>query len=324
MNLPEYRGASRVCKNGNAIFEEVFGYADEANERKNRLDTRFPVASGSKGFVAVGILKLIEEGMLSLESKLGELVDFDLHDIDPEVTVKQLLSHTSGVPDYFDESVMDDYDELWVDFPCYKIRKSEDLLPLFINKPMMYPRGERFQYNNTGFVLLGIIIEKITGMMFDEYLKKVLFEPAGMKLTGYFETDRLPGNCAYAYMTDRRTGERCTNIFAVDAKGTGAGGAFTTVGDMDKFWSALYSGKLLKPETIAMATVPHNDEELYGLGFWLKERGEGYTPALEGCDPGVNFMSEYIPDLKLSITTVSNYGDNIWSVYDELKAEFAM
>lgn len=322
MKLSEYRGVTRVCRNGEVLFEEARGYADAANERENRMDTRFAVASGSKGFVAVGILKLIEEERLTLQSKLGELVDFDLNDIDPEVTVEQLLSHTSGVPDYFDESVMDDYDELWVDFPCYKIRKSEDLLPLFIYKPMMYPRGERFQYNNTGFVLLGIIIEKITGIPFDQYLQKTLFDPAGMSRTGYYETDRLPGNCANAYMRDRRTGEMCTNIFAVDAKGTGAGGAYTTAVDMDKFWRALYSGKILSAETMKMATLPHSEEE-YGLGFWLKKRGDGFTPALEGCDPGVCFMSEYIPELQISITAVSNYGDDIWKVYDELKSEFA-
>lgn len=322
MNLKSYRGVARVCANDNVLLEEVHGYADEANERANKIDTRFPVASGSKGFVAVGILKLIEEGKLSLQSKLGEIVDFDLHDIDPEVTVEQLLSHTSGVPDYFDESVMEDYDELWIDFPCYKIRKSEDLLPLFVHKPMMYPRGEKFQYNNTGFVLLGIIIEKVTGKPFDQYLYEEVFTPAGMTKTGYYEMDRLPGNCANAYMRDRRTGEMCTNIFAVDAKGTGAGGAFTTAIDMDIFWNALYAGKLLSAETIAMATVPHSEEN-YGLGFWLKERGDGFTPALEGCDPGVCFMSEYIPDKNLSITVISNYGDDIWSVYDALKEEYA-
>ena len=96
----------------------------------------------------------------------------------------------------------------------------------------MYSRGEKFQYNNTGFVLLGIIMETVTGMPFDQYLQKILFEPAGMTHTGYYETDRLPGNCANAYMRDRRTGEMCTNIFAVDAKGTGAGGVYTTAEDM--------------------------------------------------------------------------------------------
>ena len=92
------------------------------------------IASAGKAFVAVGILQLIEAGKLDFESTLGELLDIDLHDIDPEVTVRQLLNHTSGVPDYFDENVMDEYEELWTDFPNYKIRSNSDLLPLFIEK----------------------------------------------------------------------------------------------------------------------------------------------------------------------------------------------
>lgn len=201
----------------------------------------------------MGILKLIEEGRLSLDTRLGDAVDFALHKIDPNVTVAQLLTHTSSVPDYFDESVMEEYNELWIDYPCYKICRSTDLPPLFIHKPMMSPRGERFQYNNTGFVLLGLIMERATGMLFDEYLKAALFTPCGMADTGDYETDRLPGNCAYAYMWDKAHGELCTNIFTVDVKGTGAGGAFTTAQDMDRFWRSLYAGKVLSREMLTRA-----------------------------------------------------------------------
>ena len=96
----------------------------------------------------------------------------------------QLLNHTSGIPDYFNESIMEEYADLWQNFPNYKIRKSMDLLPLFINKPMMYKAGEKFQYNNSGFVVLGLIIEKITGLLFDEYLNEIIFLPCGMNNTG--------------------------------------------------------------------------------------------------------------------------------------------
>ena len=116
------------------------------------------------------------------------------------MTVEQLLNHTSGVPDYFDESVMEEYEDLWVDLPNYKIRRNNDLLPLFITRPMMYPKGERFQYNNSGYVLLAAIIEKVTGKYFDEYLKESVFDVSGMESTGYFEFDRLPGKCANSYI----------------------------------------------------------------------------------------------------------------------------
>ena len=97
---------------------------------------------------------------------------------------------------------------------------------------MMYPRGSRFQYNNTGFVVLAMILESVTGAAFDEYLRDCLFIPCGMTSTGYYELDRLPAKCASNYIYDAETQTYRTNIFSVDAKGTGAGGAFTTVGDI--------------------------------------------------------------------------------------------
>ena len=128
------------------------------------------------------------------------MLDIDLNYIDGDVTVEQLLNHTSGVPDYFDETVMDEYEELWTNYPNYKIRCSSDLLPLFIDKPMMYPKGEKFQYNNTGYVLLAMIIEKVTGLLFDQYLKVNVFDVCDMESTGYYELDRLPAKCANNYI----------------------------------------------------------------------------------------------------------------------------
>ena len=165
-----FRGNIYVVQDGKVIIENVSGFADLANEIPNTMETKFASASAGKVFVAVAILQLIEQGKLNFDDTLGKLLDIDLHDIDADVTVEQLLNHTSGVPDYFDESIMDEYEDLWVDFPNYKIRHNNDLLPLFIEKPMMYPKGEKFQYNNSGFVLLASIIEKVTGMYFDKYL----------------------------------------------------------------------------------------------------------------------------------------------------------
>ena len=190
---------------------------------------------------------------------------------------------------------------------------------------MMYPRGERFQYNNTGFVLLGLIIEKATGQMFDEYLQTALFDPCGMRGTGYFETDRLPGNCANAYMWDKARQELCTNIFAVDTKGTGAGGAFTTAADMDAFWRGLYGGRVISREMMEKAASVHAEGEggeRYGYGVWVSEYDGKILPSLEGCDPGVCFKSEYFPDTQTSITVLSNYGDDVWRLHEMLRAEF--
>ena len=284
------------------------------------METKFGSASAGKVFTAVGILQLIDRGTIKLDDTLGTLLDIDLHDIDKDVTVRQLLNHTSGVPDYFDESVMDEYEELWVDFPNYKIRHNSDLLPLFIEKPMMYPKGEKFQYNNSGYVLLAMIIEKVTGMDFDQYLKKNVFDVCGMNSTGYYELDRLPSKCAnnYIYCTD--TDSYRTNIFSVDVKGTGAGGAFITVKDIINFWTNLLDGKLISKELFSeMISKQSGDgidpeEGYYGYGMWIIDNPNGTDFAyFQGLDPGVSFISEYNPNNGMISVLVSNYGDNVWS-----------
>ena len=179
-----FRGIVYVVLDEKVLCESVTGYADLPNKVPNTSDTRFASASAGKVFVAVGILQLIEQGKIQFDDTLGQLLDIGLNDIDRDVTVRQLLTHTSGVPDYFDETTMSEYEDLWVDYPNYMIRHNHDLLPLFINKSMTYPKGEKFQYNNSGYVLLAMIIEKVTGMYFDQYLQTNIFDVCGMKSTG--------------------------------------------------------------------------------------------------------------------------------------------
>ena len=316
---PHFRGNVCIIQDGAVMLEHTSGYADLPNGLPNTMDTRFASASAGKVFVAVGILQLIEQGKLRLDDTLGQLLDIDWHAIDPAVTVEQLLTHTSGVPDYFDESVMDDYEALWADYPNYKIRRNSDLLSLFIHKPMMYPRGTRFQYNNTGYVLLAMIIEQRTGMPFDQYLKAHVFDVCGMASTGYYELDRLPARCANSYIYCPENGDYRTNIFSVDAKGTGAGGAFITVKDIVRFWTHLLDGTLLSKDMVARMLSKQSGDGLdpeeghYGYGVWIIDNPNGEDYAyFQGCDPGVSFLSEYNPEKSIITVLVSNYGDNVW------------
>lgn len=300
-----------------------------ANEIPNELDTKFAGASAGKVFVAVGILQLIEQGKINFYDTLGKLLDVDWHNIDAGITVEQLLNHTSGVPDYFDESVMEDYEELWVDFPNYRIRRNSDLLPLFINKPMMYPKGEKFQYNNTGYVLLAMIIEKVTGMYFDQYLKTNIFDRCDMKSTGYYELDKLPAKCAHNYIYCAETKDFRTNIFSVDAKGTGAGGAFISVKDIVNFWKGLTEGRLISRDLVAKMLSKQSgdgidgEEGYYGYGVWVIDCPQGMDWAyFQGCDPGVSFISEYNPNNGIISVIVSNYGDNVWKEMRKIRRNF--
>lgn len=320
----DFRGNVLICEKGEVIFQQSSGYADLANKISNEMDTKFATASAGKAFVAIGILQLIERGLLRFNDEIGSILDFDLKRIDPAITVEELLTHTSGIPDYFDESVMSEYEELWRDFPNYKIRSNRDLIPLFIDKPMMYPRGARFQYNNTGFVVLAMMIEKLTQVPFDRHLKQNVFDPCQMADTGYYELDRLPAKCATNYIYDEERHEYRTNIFSIDAKGTGAGGVYTTVNDVKAFWECLMSGKLISKEMTSNMLANHSGEaQCYGYGMWLKKVAEdAFLPYFQGSDPGVSFMSSYDASRDLLMVFVSNYGDNVWKLHENLVTYF--
>lgn len=324
-----FRGNIYLAQNGKVLYERATGFADLANEVPNTIETKFASASAGKVFVAVGILQLIEQGKIKFDDTLGNLLDMPLNAIDPNVTVRQLLNHTSGVPDYFDESIMEEYEELWADYPNYKIRHNSDLLPLFMDKPMMYLKGEEFQYNNSGYVLLAMIIEKVTGMEFDAYLKEQIFDVCGMGSTGYYELDRLPAKCANNYIYCQDSNDYRTNIFSVDAKGTGAGGAFITVRDIVSFWTHLLDGtlisKALVSEMLSKQSGDGSDAEegYYGYGVWIIDHPDGKDLAyFQGCDPGVSFLSEYNPNNGMISVLVSNYGDNVWREMRKIRETF--
>ncbi len=314
----DFSAVISVKRKGETIFEGAYGFADRANERANKLNTRFGTASAGKAFVAAAVLGLIAEGILAFDTTLAEVLDFDLKKIDPAITIRQLLNHTSGIPDYFDESVMNDYEELWIDKPSYRFRKSADLIPLFIDKPMLYAAGEHFQYNNTGYVVLGLIIEAITGQAFDQYLQKRIFDRCGMADTGYFELDKLPANCANAYIFD--TTDRCyrTNIFSIEAKGSGAGGAFTTAEDVERFWTALMGGQIISMEMVHHMSTPQIKEGYYGYGLWLID---GSLPSFQGSDPGANFITSYDQKHELIITILSNMDCDVEALHENIRYE---
>lgn len=329
MNIDNnFRGNIYVVQNSNILIEHVSGLADLANGISNSIETKFASASAGKVFVAVAILQLIEQGKLNFEDTLGKLLDVDLYNIDIDVTVEQLLNHTSGVPDYFDESIMDEYEELWFEYPNYKIRHNNDLFPLFIDKPMMYPKGEKFQYNNSGYVLLAAIIEKVTGMYFDKYLQANIFDVCDMNGTGYYELDRLPPKCANNYIYCADTNDFRTNIFSVDVKGTGAGGAFTTVTDIVNFWTNLLNEKLISKELLSKMFAKQSgdgtdiEEGYYGYGVWIIDNPCGRDLIyFQGCDPGVSFISEYNANNGMISVLVSNYGDNVWKEMRKIRKD---
>lgn len=316
----DFSGFISINSNNESLLFNAYGYRDKPNKIANNSDTIFGTASAGKAFVAIAIMKLIEENKLSIDQPVTQILSITLPNIDPTVTIKHLLNHSSGIGDYYDEDKMENYAELWLDFPNYKIRKNKDLLPLFIDKKMISSPEKTFKYNNTGYVILAMIIEELTEQSFDSYLNELIFKPANMHSTGYYSLDRLPPNTANAYIYDKKTDEYYTNIYSIDAKGTGAGGCFTTLKDLEHFWLTLFSGKIISKQTVTlMQTLQSSD--CYGYGFWIAEKQGVKFPYIQGHDPGITFISSYNQTTNLNITIMSNYEQNVWKMHNELSTE---
>jgi CubicO group peptidase (beta-lactamase class C family) len=315
------------------LFARSSGFSNRAERLRCRVDTRFASASASKLFTAVAALQLVETGQLSLNDPVADWIDG--FPFGPHVTLYHLLTHTSGLPDYFDEEEaveIDTYALLWEQRPVYAMQSARDFLPLFYTRAPKFLPGERFAYNNAAFLLLELIIERAGGVPFRDAVAQRILGPAGMADSGYFYTDRLPGHTALGYIPlaegrprPRGALERTyrTNIFAVPFIGGGDGGAYVTAPDWSRFWEALLNGKLLGPDLrteMLRPQVPSHPRpgRHYGLGVWLIDSPLPRAAQAAGSDPGVDVVSLCFLDQPLHLTVLSNESDGASDMYRAL------
>jgi CubicO group peptidase (beta-lactamase class C family) len=306
-----FSGVVVVKERGQTIFAQASGFANRSDAVPNILATRFGTASGSKTFTAVAICQLVARGLLTFDTLLATCLHDPLPSFDPGVTIHQLLTHTSGIPDYFDEETMSDFAALWDDLPVYRLRSPADFLPLFQTRPMMFAPGARFHYNNAGFVVLALVVEHVTGMRFHDYMTEHVFRAGGMLDSGYFATDRLPARTALGYIEDAPGTESQTNIFAIPIIGGGDGGAYVTAADVSAFWTALHSNTLLPSELTQMLLTPYvqvREQTYYGYGNWITVDSNGvpFKYRLSGSDPGVTFYTSCYPERDVQIIAIGN------------------
>lgn len=312
------------------LYERGFGLAIRAEGIPNKPNTRFQTASGSKMFTGVAICQLVEQGKIQFNTLIKDCVDVDLLNIAPNITVRHLLTHSSGITSYFEEDVNPDYEAVWQEYPMYRVKGPKDFLPLFRHKPMKFPPGERFEYNDGGFILLGLIVECVSGMDFTDYVSKIVFEPARMIDSGYFATDQLPVRTAYAYIRNDDNSWR-TNFFAVPIIGAPDGGAYTTAPDMARFWKALIGNKLLNPEMTGLLLdeqITTGDEPPfthYGYGVWIEKANDTVRKRfVEGYDPGVALRSAVYPQKGCILTLIGNTSEALWPLYKALEKSLGL
>jgi len=285
-------------------------------------DTAFGIASGTKGFTALMVLKLIDEGKLSLEDKVFEILPQPFPNMNRNVTVRQLLSHTSGIYDYFDEDILEDFSTMFEKVPIQKIYGPEDMYPLLIEGAQKSEPGEKFSYCNGGYVILAMLVEAVSGKAYDSYMNEVLVRPLGLRHTGCYCGNQLPANVAIGYEKD--SGVWVANTFDIPMKCTGDGGLYTCLEDMTKVWSALIEGDLLsaslRAEALSVQSIIEDDCG-YGLGFYIKigEDGEPVTYSLVGEDPGVSFLSRYFVADGNSLVILSNTSFGAWDMMGVLE-----
>jgi CubicO group peptidase (beta-lactamase class C family) len=315
-----FSGVIRVDRAGELLLTRTAGWAHRAHEVPMTVDTRLAMASGSKGFTALAVLSLAADGILPLSTRARELLADDLPLVDDRVTIEHLLAHRSGIGDYLDEDEAGDIDEYVLAVPVHTLVDSSDFLSVLDGYPQSFPPGDRFAYNNGGFVVLALLAERAAGVPFADLVTQRVLEPAGMRDTAYLRSDELPSRTATGYLYAE--GNR-SNVLHLPVRGNGDGGAYTTVADMHHLWGALRDGTILEPEALTHAWQPRSDvpeeKARYGLGFWLP--GDGSAVALGGYDAGVSFRSAHDPASETTYTIISNWSDGAGPVARVLDAE---
>ena len=308
-----FSGVVRVDRSGSIELAKAYGLADRAHEIANTIDTRLAIASGTKGFTALAVMSLVEEGALDLGTAARSVLGDDLPLIDDGVTVEHLLGHRSGIGDYLDEDAIDSISDYLMPVPVHELAATEQYLAVLDGHETVSEPDERFAYNNGGYVVLALIAERTSGVPFHELVRQRVCEPAGMSDTEFLRSDELPGRAAIGYLT---VDEPRTNIFHLPVRGTGDGGIFSTVADMDLFWKALFAGRVVSTDRVAEMVRPRSEEpdgsKRYGLGFWLHATSE--VVSLAGYDAGVSFGSTHDAASMTTYTVISNSSEGAWPI----------
>lgn len=261
-----FSGVVLVASDGRIVFEKAYGKLDEKQDGLTTTDSRFNLASAGKMFTVVAILQQIAAGRLTLDTHVGEVLkDYPNREFADKVTVRQLLTHTAGAGDI---------DELFGAQNAAvraRVHSVADMVALHGDRAPEFPPGSDQRYGNFGHVVLGRMVEVLSGQDFETYVREHVLAPAGMAHTGFVDcTDPAP-DIARGYAT--ADGKRVSNCLTQPRRGFPAGGELSTAGDMLRFVEALRSGKLIPQKLFAEAI--RTQREFMGLGFFATGYGPG-------------------------------------------------
>ncbi|MCP4360150.1 MAG: beta-lactamase family protein [Chloroflexi bacterium] len=326
----KFSGVVRLTQGRRELFAGAYGYANRPWRVKNRVDTRFEIASLTKLFTAVTILQLIDQGKLTLQTAVIPFLQMTNTFISEEVTVAHLLTHTSGIADDAEEEAGEDYADIWKTQPNYGVTELVDFLPNFIHKQPNFPPGTGIRYNNVAYILLGLMVEKETGLRYRDYVQQYIFAPTGMTRSGFFHMADVHEEVAESYTAVTLANGRTAwqrPIYMRPPMGSPDGGAYTTVGDMDLFMTAVRDGRLLSPELTQALQTPHADyaeRETYNTKYgyaalFLFDKADNLLFYLgEGEDNGVSSKAVYFPEQRVTAALLANQEFCTWPLVWEI------
>lgn len=316
-----FRGAVLVAKEGEILFNKGYGYANYEEKIKNTPDTLFAIGSITKQFTAMAIMQLYEKGLLDLEDAVSKYLP-DVIEGD-NITIRHLLTHTSGLVNY-------------TDFLLEMVEAPEDtsidfVLGLFKDEPLIFEPGTQWQYSNSGYVLLGYIVEKVSGVSYDEYLKENIFKPLEMNNTGTYY-DKMEEDYAIGYMgiTELTPVHEDEIVLKI---AYGAGNILSTVNDLYKWDRALQTEKLVKKETLDMIfdiqeKMPESDMYTFdGYGFgWFVENNPELGKIVSHGGNTLSYsaqLSKYV-DKDITIIITTNAGSYVLGPVEETLVDILM
>ena len=299
-----FSGSVLVARAGQPVFERAYGDASKSYGVPNAVDTKFNLGSMNKMFTAVAVAQLVERGVLTWDDPIGKWLgqDWVRSEVGEKATIRHLLTHTSGLGSFFNDEFMRSSRGLYRDLDAWK--------PIVSKDSLAFEPGTDWAYSNTGFLLLGAIVEKASGQSYYDYVREHIYEPAGMTGTDAYEVDAVVPNLAQGYER-METEEGVTyrsNVFEHTVRGGPAGGGYSTAPDLLAFARALGDGRLVRAETAALITTakPEAASPDYGYGFqqWQGGRVFGHT----GGFPGISAALMIDRETGDVVVVLSNYG----------------
>jgi CubicO group peptidase (beta-lactamase class C family) len=296
-----FSGTVMVSRNGKTIFSGAYGFADRDKKIQNDLGTQFRIGSMNKMFTAVATIQLVQNGKLKLNGTVGEyLPDYPNKDLASKVTIHHLLTHTGGTGDFFGPEF---------DKHRLELRALQDYVKLYGQRGLEFEPGSKWDYSNYGFLLLGVLVQKVSGQDYYEYVREHVYKPAGMTSTDSLPESQTVAKRSVGYMKDRATDSWKPNTDTLPYRGTSAGGGYSTVEDLQKFAEALREHKLLDAQHTEMLTTGKADTgggDKYAYGFMDRTSGGIRSYGHGGGAPGMNGELAVYPQSGYVVAVLAN------------------